>query len=107
VVILYSVQNGGYAMPLEGEDLASPVVIWDFFSNLPSRSRHAIGRTPIFHSVAQLDAGPTVTRHSHSPRQPNSTKTGTCRCTPSLRPKSTFFTAALQRNYQSLRLLQF
>src|SRR5262249_55072812 len=37
VVILYSVQNGGHAMPLEGEDLDSPVVIWDFFSKLPSR----------------------------------------------------------------------
>jgi hypothetical protein len=24
-------------MPLEGEDLDSPVVIWDFFSKLPSR----------------------------------------------------------------------
>jgi polyhydroxybutyrate depolymerase len=37
VVILYSVQNGGHAMPLEGEDLDSPVAIWDFFSKLPSR----------------------------------------------------------------------
>jgi polyhydroxybutyrate depolymerase len=37
VVILYSVQNGGHAMPLEGEDLNSPVAIWDFFSKLPSR----------------------------------------------------------------------
>ena len=37
VVILYSVQNGGHAMPLEGEDLDSPVMIWDFFSKLPSR----------------------------------------------------------------------
>jgi polyhydroxybutyrate depolymerase len=40
VVILYSVQNGGHAMPLEGEDLDSPVAIWDFFSKLPSRSPH-------------------------------------------------------------------
>jgi hypothetical protein len=24
-------------MPLEGEDLDSPVAIWDFFSKLPSR----------------------------------------------------------------------
>jgi hypothetical protein len=24
-------------MPLEGDDLDSPVVIWDFFSKLPSR----------------------------------------------------------------------
>jgi polyhydroxybutyrate depolymerase len=38
VVILYSVQNGGHAMPLAREDLDSPVVIWDFFSKLPSRS---------------------------------------------------------------------
>ena len=37
VVVLYSVQGGGHAMPLEGEDLDSPVVIWDFFSKLPSR----------------------------------------------------------------------
>jgi polyhydroxybutyrate depolymerase len=37
VVILYSVRNGGHAMPLAGEDLDSPVVIWDFFSKLPSR----------------------------------------------------------------------
>jgi poly(3-hydroxybutyrate) depolymerase len=37
VVILYSVQNGGHAMPLAGEALESPVVIWDFFSKLPSR----------------------------------------------------------------------
>jgi polyhydroxybutyrate depolymerase len=37
VVILYSVQGGGHAMPLEGEDLDSPVAIWDFFSKLPSR----------------------------------------------------------------------
>ena len=37
VVVLYSVQNGGHAMPLEGEDLDSPVAIWDFFSKLPSR----------------------------------------------------------------------
>jgi polyhydroxybutyrate depolymerase len=37
VVILYSVENGGHAMPLEGEDLDSPAVIWDFFSKLPSR----------------------------------------------------------------------
>ena len=37
VVILYSVQKGGHAMPLEGEDLDSPVVIWDFFAKLPSR----------------------------------------------------------------------
>ena len=37
VVILYSVQNGGHAMPLAGEDLDSPVAIWDFFSKLPSR----------------------------------------------------------------------
>jgi polyhydroxybutyrate depolymerase len=37
VVILYAVQNGGHAMPLEGEDLDSPVAIWDFFSKLPSR----------------------------------------------------------------------
>jgi len=37
VVILYSVQNGGHAMPLEGEDLDSPVAIWDFFSKLPNR----------------------------------------------------------------------
>jgi polyhydroxybutyrate depolymerase len=37
VVVLYSVQNGGHAVPLEGEDLDSPVVIWDFFSKLPSR----------------------------------------------------------------------
>jgi polyhydroxybutyrate depolymerase len=37
VVVLYSVQGGGHAMPLEGEDLDSPVAIWDFFSKLPSR----------------------------------------------------------------------
>jgi polyhydroxybutyrate depolymerase len=37
VVILYSVQSGGHAMPLAGEDLDSPVAIWDFFSKLPSR----------------------------------------------------------------------
>jgi polyhydroxybutyrate depolymerase len=37
VVILYSVQSGGHAMPLEGEDLDSPVAVWDFFSKLPSR----------------------------------------------------------------------
>ncbi len=37
VVILYSVQNGGHAMPLEDEDLDSPAAIWDFFSKLPSR----------------------------------------------------------------------
>jgi polyhydroxybutyrate depolymerase len=37
VVILYAVQNGGHAMPLEGEDLDSPVAIWDFFAKLPSR----------------------------------------------------------------------
>jgi hypothetical protein len=37
VVILYSVQNGGHAMPLAGEDLDSPVAIRDFFSKLPSR----------------------------------------------------------------------
>ena len=37
VVVLYSVQNGGHAMPLAGEDLDSPVAIWDFFSKLPSR----------------------------------------------------------------------
>ena len=37
VVMLYAVQNGGHAMPLEGEDLNSPVAIWDFFSKLPSR----------------------------------------------------------------------
>jgi polyhydroxybutyrate depolymerase len=37
VVILYSVQNGGHGMPLKGEDLDSPVAIWDFFSKLPSR----------------------------------------------------------------------
>jgi len=37
VVILYSVQNGGHAMPLKGEDLDSPAVIWNFFSKLPSR----------------------------------------------------------------------
>jgi polyhydroxybutyrate depolymerase len=37
MVILYSVQNGGHAMPLAGEVLDSPVVIWDFFSKLPSR----------------------------------------------------------------------
>jgi polyhydroxybutyrate depolymerase len=37
VVILYAVQNGGHAMPLAGEDLDSPVAIWDFFSKLPSR----------------------------------------------------------------------
>ena len=37
VVILYSVQNGGHDMPLAGEDLDSPVAIWDFFSKLPSR----------------------------------------------------------------------
>jgi polyhydroxybutyrate depolymerase len=37
VVILYSVRNGGHAMPLAGEDLDSPVAIWDFFSKLPSR----------------------------------------------------------------------
>jgi polyhydroxybutyrate depolymerase len=36
-VILYAVQNGGHAMPVEGEDLDSPVAIWDFFSKLPSR----------------------------------------------------------------------
>ena len=37
VVVLYAVQGGGHAMPLEGEDLDSPVAIWDFFSKLPSR----------------------------------------------------------------------
>jgi polyhydroxybutyrate depolymerase len=37
VVVLYSVQNGVHAMPLKGEDLDSPVAIWDFFSKLPSR----------------------------------------------------------------------
>jgi poly(3-hydroxybutyrate) depolymerase len=37
VVVLYSVQNGGHAMPLAGEDLDSPVAIWDFFAKLPSR----------------------------------------------------------------------
>ena len=37
VAILYSVQNGGHAMPLEGEDLNSPIVIWDFSSKFPSR----------------------------------------------------------------------
>ena len=37
MVILYSVQNGGHAMPLAGDDLDSPVAIWDFFSKLPSR----------------------------------------------------------------------
>jgi poly(3-hydroxybutyrate) depolymerase len=36
-VVLYSVQNGGHAMPLAGEDLDSPVAIWEFFSKLPSR----------------------------------------------------------------------
>jgi polyhydroxybutyrate depolymerase len=37
VVILYAVQNGGHAMPLAGEDLDSPVAVWDFFAKLPSR----------------------------------------------------------------------
>jgi polyhydroxybutyrate depolymerase len=37
VVALYAVQGGGHAMPLEGEDLDSPVAIWEFFSKLPSR----------------------------------------------------------------------
>ena len=37
VVILYAVQNGEHAMPLAGEDLDSPVAIWDFFARLPSR----------------------------------------------------------------------
>jgi poly(3-hydroxybutyrate) depolymerase len=37
VVVLYSVQNGGHAMPLAGEDLGSPVAIWDFFAKLPNR----------------------------------------------------------------------
>ena len=37
VVVHYAVQNGGHAMPLKGEDLDSPVAIWDFFSKLPSR----------------------------------------------------------------------
>lgn len=37
VVMHYSVQNGGHAMPLKGEDLDSPVAIWEFFSKLPSR----------------------------------------------------------------------
>ena len=37
VVVLYSVQNGGHAMPLAGEDLDSPVAIWNFFAKLPSR----------------------------------------------------------------------
>ena len=37
VVVLYSVQNGGHEMPLAGEDLDSPVAIWDFFAKLPSR----------------------------------------------------------------------
>ncbi|HLH96181.1 MAG TPA: PHB depolymerase family esterase [Xanthobacteraceae bacterium] len=37
VVILYSIENGGHAMPLAGEDLDSPVAIWDFFAKLPSR----------------------------------------------------------------------
>jgi polyhydroxybutyrate depolymerase len=37
VVILYSVEKGGHAMPLAGEDLDSPVAIWDFFSQLPNR----------------------------------------------------------------------
>lgn len=37
VVVLYAVQNGGHAMPLAGEDLDSPVAIWDFFSKLPGR----------------------------------------------------------------------
>jgi polyhydroxybutyrate depolymerase len=37
MVVLYSVQNGGHAMPLAGEDLDSPVAIWDFFAKLPSR----------------------------------------------------------------------
>ncbi|HLQ90971.1 MAG TPA: hypothetical protein VK148_13135 [Xanthobacteraceae bacterium] len=36
-LVCIPVQNGGHAMPLEGEDLDSPVVIWDFFSKLPSR----------------------------------------------------------------------
>ena len=37
VVVHYSVQNGGHAMPLKGEDLDSPVAIWEFFAQLPSR----------------------------------------------------------------------
>ena len=37
VVVLYSMQNGGHVMPLAGEDLDSPVAIWDFFAKLPSR----------------------------------------------------------------------
>jgi polyhydroxybutyrate depolymerase len=37
VVTLYAVQGGGHAMPLAGEDLDSPVAIWDFFAKLPSR----------------------------------------------------------------------
>jgi polyhydroxybutyrate depolymerase len=36
-VVLHSVLNGGHGMPLRGEDLDSPVAIWDFFSKLPSR----------------------------------------------------------------------
>lgn len=37
VVVHYSVKNGGHAMPLKGEDLDSPVAIWNFFAQLPSR----------------------------------------------------------------------
>jgi len=37
VVVHYSVPNCGHSMPLSGEDLDSPVAIWDFFSQLPSR----------------------------------------------------------------------
>jgi hypothetical protein len=37
VVLYYSLQKGRHAMPLAGEDLDSPVAIWDFFARLPSR----------------------------------------------------------------------
>jgi polyhydroxybutyrate depolymerase len=37
VVVHYTVKNGGHAMPLKGEDLDSPVAIWNFFSQLPGR----------------------------------------------------------------------
>lgn len=36
-VVHYTVKNGGHAMPLKGEDLDSPVAIWNFFSQLPGR----------------------------------------------------------------------
>src|SRR5262249_30489379 len=58
VVILYSVQNSGHAIPLAGAGLGSPVLVWGFFSQMAGAADTRKGHLSPLGRAAVLGAMP-------------------------------------------------